>query len=60
MSSPEANHIEEDEDCTDGDRRIGRVEGPEMRVAPINVHEIDDVSRDGPVDEVAERPSKDE
>ena len=43
-----------------GDGRVGDVERPEVRVAPVDVHEVHDVAGDGAVDQVAERAAEDQ
>ena len=60
MSSPDSDHIEQDQDGPDRDRRIRHVKRPEVGAAPVHIHEIDDVTGDCPIDEVAERATEDE
>ena len=56
----EADHIEQDEDRADRDGGVGNVERPEVRRAPVDVDEVDDVPDDGAIDQVAERAAEDE
>ena len=44
----------------DRDRRVRDVERPEVRVAPVDVDEVDDVADDRAVDEVAEGAAEDQ
>ena len=43
-----------------GDGGVGDVERPEVRVAPVDVDEVDDVAGDRAIDEVAERAAEDQ
>ena len=60
MSPSEPDHVEQDQDGPDRDRRVRDVERPEVRVAPVHVDEVDDVARDGAIDQVAERAAEDQ
>src|SRR3954468_10286299 len=60
MVASDPDHFEQHEHGTDGDGRVGDVEGPEVRVAPVDVDEVYDVAGDGAVDQVAERTAQDE
>ena len=42
------------------DRRVGHVERPEVRVAPVHVDEVHDVAGHRAVDEIAERAAEDQ
>ena len=44
----------------DGDRRVRDVERPEVRVAPVDVDEVDDVAGDRAIDQVAEGAAEDQ
>ena len=52
--------IEEQHRRADGDRRVGDVEGREVRQPPVHVHEIDHVAEPQAVDHVAERAAEDQ
>ena len=58
MLASEAQHLEQHEDGPDGDRGVGDVERPEVRVAPVDVDEVDDVAGDRAIDQVAERAAE--
>ena len=60
MPTAQANHVEQHEHRADRDRSVGKIECPEMRLAPVDVDEIDDVPGDRPIREVAERTAKDQ
>ena len=55
MSASEADHIEEHEDRANRDGSVCNVERPEVRRSPVDVHEIHDVSKERPIDQVTKR-----
>src|SRR5918993_5208162 len=46
-------HVEDHEGHADGDRRIRHVEGPEMPVVPVEIHEVEHVPERDAIDQVA-------
>ena len=60
MAASDPDHLEQHQDGPEGDGGVGDVEGPEVRLAPVDVDEVDDVAGDGAIDQVAERAPQDE
>src|SRR5689334_20082171 len=58
--SSQAEHIENDANGADRDPGIRDVERPEVHVAPVDIHEIDDIAGRRAIDEVSERPAEDQ
>src|SRR5258706_8197506 len=53
-----AQPIEDQQRRADRDRRIGKIEGPEMPAEGMKVEKIHDVTEGDPVPEIAERPAE--
>ena len=58
MSAPCSQQVENHQRDTDGDRRIGHVERPEVPARPVHVDEVDDVAYGDAVDEIAGRAAE--
>ena len=56
--SVEENDVDENERGADRNGRVRDIEGPEMPIARVHVHEIDDVALTHAVDEVAHRAAE--
>jgi hypothetical protein len=59
MSSHQ-QQVREYECCSDRNRRVGNVEGPEVPAAPVDVHVVEDVADSQTIDQVADRAAEDE
>src|SRR6476660_4192321 len=60
MVTSHEEQVDEDENRTDRDARVGNIERPEMPTPKVHVHEIDDVALAETVGQIADRAAEDQ